>query len=185
VKATKYTSLKDKEEKLSIFLEGLDLFEELFEYRSESVIPPNYTWSPDYDKAVLNKGVKFFQGNRKICEPISENKNKYHTLFIGKKNKTGQIYLMRNVLFEPSLFELGIKDPIDRCLSDINIAFKMHKPAIISSHRVNYVGFLDETNRDRSLKMLYQILKTALNRWSDIEFMTSDQLGEIIILEKP
>ena len=180
VEATKYVSLEDKEEKLLIYLEGLDIFQKLFGFRSETVIPPNYIWSPDFDKPTLEKGVKFFQGNRKICEPVAEGKFKYHTSFLGKKNKVGQTYLIRNALFEPSLFKLGIQDPVSECLSEIKIAFKLQKPAIISSHRINFVGFIDKTNRDRTLKMLNQLLSSALRKWPDIEFLTSDQLGRTI-----
>jgi hypothetical protein len=60
------------------------------------------------------------------------------------------------------------------------IAFRMYKPAVICSHRVNYVGFIDQTNRDRSLKMLYQLFTSTLKTWPDVEFMTSDKLGRII-----
>ena len=183
VEATKYYSTQDKEEKLSIFIEGLDLFEMLFGYKSESIIPPNYIWSPDYNRAVYEKGVKFFQGIRKIKEPVPGGEHKYHTFYLGKKNNLDQINLIRNVLFEPSLFRLGIKDPVSRCLSDMKIAFRMHKPAVINSHRINYAGFIDQTNRDRTLKMLHQILTIALKSWPDIEFITSDQLGRIILSE--
>ena len=176
-----YNSLSDKKEKLDIFLEGLDLFEKLFGYRSITTIPPNYIWSPDYNRAVAEKGVRVFQGIRKIWEPIPGSKDKCHTLYLGKKNNLAQIYLIRNALFEPSLFQLKIKDPVDHCLSNIAIAFRMHKPAVISSHRINYVGFIDETNRDRTLKMLYHLLTSSLKSWPDIEFMTSDQLGQIIL----
>jgi hypothetical protein len=180
VEATNYHSLQDKKEKLDIFLEGLDLFEKLFGYRSETVIPPNYTWCPDYNKAVFDKGVKIFQGARKMREPIPVGKYKYHTFYLGKKNNLGQIYLLRNAIFEPSLFSLKIKDPISQCLSDMAIAFRMHKPSVITSHRINYVGFIDKTNRDRTLKMLHQLIATAIKCWPDIEFMTSDRLGRII-----
>lgn len=184
VEATKYASPKDKEEKLAIFLEGLDLFEELFGYRSETIIPPNHTWSPDYNQAVLEKGVKYFQGRRKMSEPVPGGKSKYHSYYLGKMNNLRQIYLVRNALFEPSMFRLGIKDPVNSCLSHMNVAFRMHKPSVICSHRLNYVGFVEKDNRDRTLKMLYQILTVALKRWPDIEFMSSVQLGKLVSSSK-
>ena len=64
VEAMRYHSLQDKEEKLNIFLEGLDLFEELFGYRSASVIPPNHYWSPDFSDPAVRAGVRFIQGMR-------------------------------------------------------------------------------------------------------------------------
>lgn len=180
VEAMRYSSLKDKVEKLNIFLEGLDLFEKLFGYSSKTIIPPNFTWSPDYNEAVLERGVMFFQGVRRMREPYPGGKNIKHRFYLGKKNNLGQIYSVRNSIFEPSMFKLGIKDPVNRCLSEMDIAFRMYKPVVITSHRINYVGFIDTANRDRTLKMLHKILSTALKRWPDIEFMTSDQLGKII-----
>jgi hypothetical protein len=178
-----YTSIEDKTDKLGIFLEGLDLFEGLFGFRSESVIPPNYTWSPDFNGALQEKGVKIFQGLRKFREPMVDGESKFHTTYLGMKNDFDQAYLVRNAWFEPSLFTLGIKNPVDRCLSDISIAFKMRKPAIITSHRLNYAGFIEERNRDRTLKMLDTLFRAALKKWPDIEFMTSSQLGRVILSE--
>ena len=56
----------------------------------------------------------------------------------------------------------------------------MNRPAIISSHRVNYVGFLDERNRDKNLKLLKTLLDKILNKWPDVEFLSSDEMGLII-----
>jgi len=65
-------------------------------------------------------------------------------------------------------------------MSEINIAFRMKKPAIISSHRINYVGFIDSSNRDRNLKSLNQLLTRILEKWPDVEFMTTVELGNSI-----
>ncbi len=182
VEATKYSSPGDKEEKLSIFLEGLDLFESMFGFHSKSIIPPNYIWSQDFNEAVLHKGVKYFQGLRKICEPRTDaNANaKCIDVYQGMMNQLGQTYLVRNAMFEPSLFKQELSDPIAACLSEMDIAFRMRKPAIIGSHRLNYVGFIDPANRDRTLQMLHELLSSAQKRWPDLEFLSSDELGEIM-----
>jgi len=184
VEASHYESESDKKDKLNIYLEGLDLFEGLFGYRSASIIPPNYTWSPDFDSAVLKKGVKIFQGLRKMKEPVPGAGNINHSKFIGKTNSLGQIYLVRNAIFEPSMFNMCVKDHVDRCLKEMSIAFRFNKPAIVTSHRINYSGFVDQNNRDRNLHMLDDLMNMALRRWPSIEFMTSDQLGLLIINEK-
>jgi hypothetical protein len=180
VESTRYSSADDKNEKLKIFLEGLDIFKDLFGYSSESVIPPNYIWSPDYNKPVFDKGVKYFQGIRKFREPLDNKNYKYHNFYLGKVNELSQINLIRNSAFEPSLFNAGINDPVGNCLTGISIAFKMNKPVIICSHRINYAGFIDEGNRDRNLRLLHQLLASVFLNWPDIEFMTSDRLGKII-----
>jgi hypothetical protein len=178
VEATCYDSEQDKAEKLNIYLAGLDIFENLFGYKSLSIIPPNYTWSNDYNESISNKGVKYIQGIRKMMEPGPHDKPFYSSRFLGMKYIQGQKALVRNVTFEPSFGSTPAL--VNKCLSEISIAFRMKKPAIICSHRINFVGFLDNRNRDNNLKLLQNLLTQALQRWPDIEFITSDELGIII-----
>lgn len=182
VEATYFETEEDKKEKLAIYLEGLDIFKNLFGYHSLSVIPPNYTWSDDFNKTVAEKGVKYIQGNKKIREPVPGKKSKYTHRYLGMKNSNGQLALVRNVSFEPSL--TTVNGIVDRVLSEIDIAFKMRKPAIISSHRINYVGYLDQKNREQTLHILNELLKKLLKKWPDVEFMSSDELGNYISEKK-
>jgi hypothetical protein len=182
VESLRYKDKHDKEEKLSIIVEGLELFESLMGYRSETFIPPNYLWSPDYDPVIASKGVRFYQGRRKMVEPFPNGRMQLHTRKLGESNDYGQSYLIRNATFEPALSN-STNGPVDHCLKDIACAFRMNKPAIISSHRLNYVGFIDEKNRDRNLKMLERLLNQVKRRWPDVEFLTSVQLSNLIITE--
>lgn len=178
VEATLYNSHQDKDEKLQIYLEGLDLFEQLFGYKSLSIIPTNYTWNREFDKELYAKGVRYIQGIRKMKEPIPNDEAIYFPRKQGEVNSAGLFNLVRNVAFEPTVMQHH--NQVDRTLMEIAAAFRMRKPAVITSHRINYVGFLDESNRDKNLKMLDEIIKKALKKWSDIEFVSSDMLGKII-----
>ncbi|MGY6555170.1 MAG: hypothetical protein ACXIUM_11695, partial [Wenzhouxiangella sp.] len=60
------------------------------------------------------------------------------------------------------------------------VAFQMNKPAIISSHRINFCGFIDESNRDQNLEALDYLLKAVLQRWPDVEFITSEELLDVV-----
>jgi hypothetical protein len=42
------------------------------------------------------------------------------------------------------------------------------------------MGTLDPANRDRGLKQLSQLLKAVVKKWPDVEFLSSDQLGDLI-----
>lgn len=85
---------------------------------------------------------------------------------------------MRNVLFEP--FENEKIDWVNQAMNDINNAFIWGKPAIVSTHRINYVSQMSIKPRDKNLKMLNQLLKKILIRWPEVEFMSSDELYKII-----
>lgn len=159
--------------------EGLNIFEDIFGYRSKSFIPPCYTWNSEIEKVLHQQGVMYIQGLVVQSIPtgsFGNYKKKYH--YLGKRNQFGQCFLIRNAFFEPSLTKLN--DSIGECLRRIEIAFRWKKPAIISSHRINYVGALNEENRRKNLKLLDELLRRILNKWPDAEFMTSDQLGGII-----
>jgi hypothetical protein len=178
VEATYYDSEKDKRDKLEIYIEGLAIFEEIFGYKSMSIMPPNYTWSNDYNESAAKAGVKFVQGARKMREPVNNSKSLFSNRILGRKNSHGLTDLVRNCSFEPTT-SISMNS-VAGCLSDISTAFRLKKPAIISSHRINFVGFIDETNRDKNLIGLKKLFSTALCNWPDIEFMTSDNLGMLI-----
>lgn len=180
VEALRYGDETDKMNKLAIVEEGLTLFKKILGYTSESFIPPNYIWSSDFDKAVADRGVRYYQGNRKMKEPSEDGSIKLIKHALGEKNEFGQTYLVRNAMFEPSLFNLEVDDWVSTCLSDIDIAFKMKKPAIICTHRLNYIGWLDEKNRDTNLKILGELLNQILTKWPLSEFINSADLGKIV-----
>lgn len=164
-----WCKLQQLEEILS---NGLDLFEQLFGYKSKTFIAPCYTWHPQLEKLLYDKGVIGLQGM--VYQHVPGEKPIRH--FMGTRNAHGQIYTIRNSFFEPTK-EINKEE----CLNRINYAFRWHKPAIISTHRINYIGALREENRTNNLKQLDSLLHSILKLWPDVEFMTSDQLVEQII----
>ncbi|MDR3610677.1 MAG: hypothetical protein P4L27_08950 [Ignavibacteriaceae bacterium] len=164
-----------------ILTEGLNLFEQLFGYRADSFIAPCYTWSRSFEPVLFNAGIRYLKGNFIQAEPVHSSGNiKFNKLYhyIGQSNKSGQYYLIRNCEFEPGQNE-NI-DWVNYCLCRIDNAFKWQKPASISTHRLNYIGFIDHTNTDRNLPLLKNLFYEILKRWPDVEFMTSSQLGNLI-----
>lgn len=164
---------------LDAIREGIDLFQELFGFKPLSAIAPNYIWNLEIEKVLQECGVRYVQGGSVQCIPDPETgANRMIRHYIGEQNSIGQLYLVRNCIFEPS--SNPNKDWIDSCLSEIKTAFFWRKPAIIQSHRVNYIGYINPKNRDRNLKLLEELLKRIVNMWPNVEFMASDQLGRLI-----
>ena len=154
--------------------EGLKMFEEIFGYKSESFIAPNYVWNKEVEDVLFEENIKYLQGG--YIQKVPQKGSNYN--YTGKRNKNNQIYLTRNVLFEPSM--LADKDWVNTSLLEIEKSFKHQKPAIICSHRVNFIGGVFEENRTKTLKLLDELLFKSLKKWPSIEFMTSVELGDLI-----
>lgn len=161
-----------------IIKDGLRLFEQLFGYRASYFVPPNGPFNNQLEAVAASEGIRFMFAPKIQYEPLGEGKIKKRFHYPGQQNRHGQYYLSRNCFFEQS--EPG-KDWVDGCLNDINIAFRFHKPAVISSHRVNYIGALDPANRTRGLQQLKVLLGTILKTWPDVEFLSSVELGELMV----
>ena len=161
--------------------EGLNLFEHLFGYRSISAISPCYVWDDFIEKCYFDEGINyiqsgFFQKYPTYQKERTNKKGAYH--FCGERNKSGQYYLVRNCFFEPAQYPS--MDCVDDCLKRISMAFRWRKPAIISTHRLNFIGALNVKNRDDNLRIFKMLLKRIIRLWSDVEFMSSASLGELI-----
>ena len=160
---------------------GLDEFESLFGYKSTFFIPTNGPFNNNLEELLSKKGVKYIGTGKIQSEPLGEGKYKKHFRYLGKKNRLGQMYLTRNCFFEPISEEFPKeRDWVASCLKEIEIAFNCHKPATISSHRVNYMGTINPENRAEGLKKLDQLLGAIIKKWPDVEFITSMELGDII-----
>lgn len=160
-----------------VIISGLKLFEQLFGYRATYFVPPNGPFSSWLEQICSDEGINYLSASKIQSEPLGNGQTRKRFHFSGQKSKTGLLYLTRNCFFEPG--EPG-KDWVDSCLYDISIAFRFNKPAVISSHRVNYIGALNKDNRANGLGQLSILLKQIMKNWPDTEFITSAELGDII-----
>lgn len=161
---------------------GLNLFREIWKTNSLTFIAPTYEWPTFLEPILHSEGIRFLQGTHIQRRPSPDGlrfSKKWN--FLGKKSVNEQTYLTRNAFFEPT--SATNYDAVDRCLKEVDIAFKMRKPAIICSHRVNYIGSIEPTNRDANLLGLKSLLTKILKAYPDVEFMFSDDLGKLISKE--
>jgi len=160
-----------------IIKSGLRLFTELFGYNATYFVPPNGPFNNSLEKTAAENGIEYMSAAKIQQEALGQGKTKKVFHYLGQQNNHGQVYITRNAFFEPS--QEG-KDWVDSCLADIANAFRWHKPAVISTHRVNYIGALDEGNRTRGLQQLKQLLAGIIKKWPQVEFLTSSELGNLI-----
>ena len=102
-----------------------------------------------------------------------DNKISFTNRKLGEKNQFGQKYMVRNCNFEP---RRGVD--ADSCLREIARAFQYHCPAIICTHRVNYVAGIDEHGATHSLNQLDKLIDQILKKWPDVKFVTSQTMSQ-------
>lgn len=155
------------------------LFSARFGYHSESIILPNYHWHRDLEPTLHQMGIRFIQGIKFQFEPrFPKTKVKKLLHYTGQRNKLQQRYIVRNCFFEPC-GQPDI-DTVDTCLARIAAAFKIGAPAVVGTHRINFIGSLDVTNRDNNLRAFDQLLQRIVRQWPDVEFVSTVQLGRIM-----
>jgi hypothetical protein len=168
-------------EKLAIetdLVDGLQLFEAVFGFKSESFIASQSIRGSHINSILAKTGVKYHQNAQQLLPYLEDIKHGIVNKYWGFKDEYGLLYWRRNVTFEPSKNQN--LDWVNMSMSEINNAFTFGKPAVINSHRVNYMGHLSKKNQSDSLKALDTLLKAIVKKWPTVEFMNSQQLGEYL-----
>ena len=160
--------------------EGMKMFRKTFSAPALSFVACNYIWPLDLEADLAALGIKSLQGQRGHRCPSRKRSWEGKTLrhCTGQTNNMGQIYTVRNVLFEPFATEAG--DCVSQAMSQIGNAFRFNTPAIISSHRVNYSGGMSIKHRERSLGLLNELLLRIRARWPDFQVLSADELEKQI-----
>jgi len=168
----------DIREHKKIISDGLQIFEEHFGFRSKSFIAPCYNWDTQLESFLSTQGIEWIQSLRSQLQPTGVfNEYQYKRHHFGQK-QNGLRFNIRNCFFEPSM--LPQKDWVTSCLAQIQAAFLCSKPAVICSHRINFVGFVNLKNGERGLRDLNHLLKAIVKKWPDAKFITTDELSRFI-----
>lgn len=160
---------------------GIEIFESIFKRKPNVFDPANSCFSRELDETLNQNGIKTVVVNRFRQEPTGSGGIKKVRYEFGQYNPQGQVYYIRNCVLEPFA-----KDGRDAtmCMGFIDAAFRWNKPAIISTHRVNYVGSFDKKNRDLGLKNLKDLLKSVVLKYPDVEFMSSSEFAQFLRVQK-
>lgn len=178
VAAFDFENYSENEALKEIALDGLSAFESVFKLRARHFASPGRREHKIISESLNEAGIIYLDSDMIRKEHQGNGKYKWAVDYTGKMNALKQIYLVRNVVFEPEPSDSF--DWIGYCMKQIDIAFRWKKPVNISSHRVNFSGHIDPENRNRGLLKLGQLLKEIVKRWPDAEFITSVQLGDMI-----
>jgi hypothetical protein len=174
-------SIENKSEleylKISI-KEGLDVMCKTFDRKPTYFLPPDGPYHLALNKTLAENGIKYIGLAKLHNNPLEPKWYQTKPFWLGKKTKEGLCVITRNVMFEPSSPKHN--DWVNFGLQQIEEAFKYRNPAVISTHRANYMSGLNFNNREQALVQLKELLRQITKKWPHVEFMTSSQLGETI-----
>lgn len=155
--------------------ESLQLFEQMWGFKSKTFVAPCYCWSEQTEKALKEGGVELIQTSRTKKEAYRSPVRFYYT---GKRNKHNQIYSIRNCSFEPSTKKED--GTVESLINQIDDVFSNHKVAVFSTHRINYVSGIDLHNRTKNLALLDVFINKLIEKYPDVEFVSSDKLINVL-----
>lgn len=158
-----------------IVTEGLRLFEKMWGFKSKTFVAPCFCWCEQTEKILSENCVELIQTARVKREAYQSNVQFYYT---GQHNKYNQVYSIRNCSFEPATNPAD--NSIASLIKQIDKSFSKNKIAIISAHRINFVSGIDVNNRLNNLTLLDELLKTILEKYHDVEFLSSNEIIKII-----
>lgn len=168
----------------AILEDGLSMYEETFGEPSLTMVPCNYVWPEEFDEILVWRGIRCLQGSSvefRVCPGAESTYTETVRRHFGTRRRSGLHDLVRNVTFEP--YRSEAIDHVHRALRQVRTAFLWNKPAVISTHRINYVGGMRPDLRDRHLKALRRLLESITKQWPDAVFRSSDELARMVTVE--
>jgi len=157
-----------------ILSDGLDRFEQVWGFRSTTFTPPAMQLHPALFDVAKDGGVRAIDKPLRFNRVVGNGERRRETNHSGRQRGQNHVTVVRNVVFEPGK-DMGF-EPVKRAVQQVAAAFRWKRPAIISSHRVNFCGHLDEDNRKHGLNALQSLVKYLTVQWPEVEFVSVDQL---------
>ncbi len=166
----------------TVIHEAASIFLETFGYRSQTFVASCFVWSEKLEESLRKEGIVGIQSGFWQLVPKGENqayhlKRRLH--FSGERNKNGQIYTLRNCSYEPAYFQ-DAENSAENCYQEVKRSFKKGKPAIINTHRFNYIASISSENAKNNLIGLKKLLTRLKKEFPEIEFISTPELVEII-----
>lgn len=166
----------DRTQASTLIKMAAEYFERLFGKASYSTVAPCYLWSSEIENLWSEHGIKSIQTAGYRCTHRESNGHYYQDKPLirpGENSGNGQIYLTRNVMFEPT----DGRTNADTAWQESRTAIAQALPVTISTHRYNFTR--SQPEHHDSLTELRSLL-TKLTTLSEARFLSSPELAQAI-----
>jgi hypothetical protein len=161
----------------TIIEDGLNRFHKVYGYKPTTFTPPAMLIHPELYPFVEEIGIQAIDKPRAHQIHLGNGKYQKESNRLGIQKGLKHVTIVRNCMFEPNSKNI---DWVDFTFNQIKAAFFWGKPAIVSSHRVNFCGHIDPANRRKGLEILKALLQKVVKTWPEVEFVSVDELTNII-----
>ena len=158
-----------------------NLFATCFNGRPRVAVATTFVWTEEVEVAWAKAGIDVIitPGARYTCRDATGNPGGVDKRMVnGELSKSGQIYLVRDVYFEPMLGHTP-----ERLVHDVMERSRLGRPCLVEMHRFNFIGVAEKC--ETSLRFLETALAQLLHTFPKIHFMTSLELAEAIRTKMP
>jgi hypothetical protein len=159
----------------SILLDGARMFERQHGFVPRVFCPPNNVFHPTMLSSVRKAGCLTIVRPLRSKQPDGRGGGKT-VLAWSRKPLPGMSISRRNAIFEPVM-----NASVDHAMKGIESAFSWGRPAVLSTHRVNYIGGINPAMRDQGIRALRELLARSVKTWPDVRFLASHELIEWIV----
>ncbi|HHH38763.1 MAG TPA: hypothetical protein ENK50_04200 [Sedimenticola sp.] len=155
-----------------------DRFERMFGQPSRTTVAPCYLWNDAIEDLWRQHGITAIQTAGYRCTGRDANGH-YHQdpplIRPGERSASGQIYLVRNVMYEP----VDGRNTPESALDEAMAAVRQALPVTLSTHRYNYTR--DEGAYRTSLEGLDRLLTQIEERIPGLRYLASPELAAAIL----
>lgn len=161
--------------------EEVHLFEACFGERPRVAVATTFVWDTNVERAwaaqgidtIITPGVRYTLRDGE-GKPGGADK----TMSNGARSESGQVYLVRDVYFEPALGHAP-----SRLIDDASRCTRLGRPTLVEIHRFNFLG--EPGLLTASLKTLEAGLTAVLRALPNVRFISSQALAEAIRISEP
>ena len=157
--------------------DAIDLFGKVFRRQPAVFNPPNAIFHSRFYQSLISKGITNIDTPHYRLEPNGEKRLEKKRYRFGDVSAEGMVHSISNCAFEPIK---GDKSVVENTLGQVEAAFRWNKPALINTHRINYVKGRGGSHTDSNLRALSILLKEIVKRWPDVEFMSVGKFAKYL-----
>jgi hypothetical protein len=174
-RALEYESL------LSAVTEEAGLFAACFNARPRVAVATTFVWTEEVEATWAKEGIDVIitPGARYTRRDATGDPGGMDKRMVnGELSKSGQIYLVRDVYFEPMLGHTP-----ERLVRDAMERSRLGRPCLVEMHRLNFIGAANK--REASLRILENAMEQLQRTLPKMRFMTSLELAEAMRTKMP